>query len=58
MDLFKANEEKLNNCPGPHMFTDMKGDKTIYTCSKCQGVVSAVAAYWYGVGHEHGRTGR
>lgn len=53
----KRNHKRLDECPGPHEFGPMlakPGAK--YTCSKCGGVVDAVARSWYEKGLTHGRT--
>jgi hypothetical protein len=54
----KANQRRLDGCPGPHDFQDASPDKAVgkdYVCSKCQGKVQGPAFRWYTKGLEHAR---
>lgn len=54
----KANNAKLDECPGPHRFTIPAGLRKFaddFICEVCGGKVDGVNKVWYEKGLEHGR---
>lgn len=51
----KANHARLRSCPGPHVFPPYVAQPNArYTCSKCNGSISALDRRWYEDGLAHG----
>lgn len=51
----KENQERLNKCPGPHLFAPLgDGPTDLWLCATCGGSVSRRDARWYQRGIEHG----
>jgi hypothetical protein len=58
LEEVKANQAKLNGCPGPHDFEDTTPDKLLgkrFRCRRCAGELEGLHARWYMRGLEHGR---
>lgn len=55
----KANIKRLELCEGPHDFKPQVEKKMFhkYTCTKCNGEVSADSVHWYSEGLKHGKKG-
>lgn len=54
----KANAKRLDECRGPHDFTDASPEKPLnknWICVDCGGTVNTVAKNWYLRGLAHGR---
>lgn len=59
-DMVVANHDKLESCPGPHVFQNITPEKKIgkrYRCTMCGGEAEQLNVSWYnkGLGHASAR---
>jgi hypothetical protein len=51
----KANQARLNACPGPHDFRSIPGNERRQRCATCGGELDLCNVLYYQEGLKHGR---